>query len=292
MKSRSINWRAQAALQPSLESGTNGELRILTVSTASTPNEIVRLVHVVERRLIRNLWLCATVLWLPLSANGAVTLFSGFDPAAGPSSPRPNANAAAAAFDSAASALGAIALKNLENLTASNATTIVVDPMLNFQFANHSTGYQTIRDADFDSANGYNTTVGGNKWALIYPEISSVATQLDFLFSTPIQAWGTYHTGLGSIPASVSIEFFDGTSNSFPLSGGATGGAGFFGFTDSGRSISKVSWVVRPNPTSGDSIGIDDTRYVLVPEPSTLLLLGIGAINLLSSQRTPRRKVA
>jgi hypothetical protein len=181
-------------------------------------------------------------------------------------------------------------LNSLENLSAGNATTIVVDPVLTFQFVNHATGFQTIRGADYDSTNGYNTTVGGNKWALIFPENSSVATQLDFLFSTPIQAWGTYHTGLGSVTASVSVEFDDGMGNSFPLTGSGSGGAGFFGFTDSGRAISKVSWIVRPNPTSADAIGIDDTRYVLIPEPTSAGLLTGGAILFLWQAQSRRQR--
>jgi len=62
------------------------------------------------------------------------------------------------------------------------------------------------------------------------------------------------------------------------LSPNATTGAQFFGFTDSGASISSVTLnEAGPFTSARDLWAVDDVVYsTTVPEPATLSLLGLG----------------
>ena len=97
---------------------------------------------------------------------------------------------------------------------------------------------------------------------------------LVFTFSSPIQSFGAYLSG---IQLSVeTINFSDGSSQSVPIpqANPSTGGIDFVGFTDSGQQITSVTI-----NAVGDIIGVDDVLYgatVTVPEPATLTMLAIA----------------
>ena len=75
------------------------------------------------------------------------------------------------------------------------------------------------------------------------------------------------------------MNFNDGTSQSLTLPT-IGGGIEFFGFTDSGQSISSLTINVL-----GDIIGVDDVRYVKaadpVPEPTSVAIVGLGGFVLI-----------
>ena len=113
-----------------------------------------------------------------------------------------------------------------------------------------------------------------------------------FSFFFPINSFGAYFTGIGTIAASVTLDFDDGSSQSIPLLGDATGGAAFYGFIDPGRKISFVEINEINAPGSRDIFGIDDMEFAVnppVPVPTTgslgslallLTLLLIGMVTL------------
>src|SRR3954464_15080201 len=59
----------------------------------------------------------------PSGASGAVIMtFTGSDAGAGPADPRPNSNAAALAFDTAAGGLGVVTINNFESVAIQHVT--------------------------------------------------------------------------------------------------------------------------------------------------------------------------
>ena len=103
-----------------------------------------------------------------------------------------------------------------------------------------------------------------------------------FNFNQAIEAFGTYLTGLGTANGELFVLFNDGASQSIPVVGSPSGGAKFFGFTDQGAKIVQVQLELR-NVINGtrDIFSVDDVRFVLVPEPASLVLavgLSLGAL--------------
>jgi hypothetical protein len=121
---------------------------------------------------------------------------------------------------------------------------------------------------------GFNTTAGGQNFYLLDGGTGT------FTFTTAIDAFGMYITGLQTdLVAQETITFSDGSSQTINTPASTGGGGAFMGFTDIGASIVSVSY----NATS-DIVSLDDVRYgnvsSSVPEPSSLLLLGTGLLVL------------
>jgi hypothetical protein len=91
-----------------------------------------------------------------------------------------------------------------------------------------------------------------------------------FTFATPIQSFGAYISGVQLIFTSVTFD--DGAPQSIPvpMPSDTEGGIAFVGFTDAGQAISSVTIV-----TIGDVLGVDDVRYVVIPEPSAVVLVAV-----------------
>src|SRR5690242_16616401 len=114
---------------------------------------------------------CAVVAALALvfgnarHARAAPIVFSGLDIGANSTDPRPNSNAAAAAFDAAAGALGGVNLINFESAPVGNFTSLTVAPGVTASGTDFTgTNQQSIRNSPFGSPDrlfGYNTTSGG-----------------------------------------------------------------------------------------------------------------------------------
>jgi hypothetical protein len=132
---------------------------------------------------------------------------------------------------------------------------------------------------------GGNTTPSGAQYLSLSGGTST------FTFSTPIQTFGAYFTGVQVIE---SFTFSDGSVQEvmIPNGGLSSGGMSFAGMTDFGKSILSVTI----NTTNGtdpclcsDIMGVDDVFFGggSVPEPSTwaLMLLGFGGVGLAVRRR-------
>jgi PEP-CTERM motif-containing protein len=219
----------------------------------------------------------------------ALSIFSLADAGAGPADPRPNSNFAAASFAAAAATLGPINTITFENLPTGFTNPLGVAPgvIATFSGAFDAVSSPSLIGVTTNSSTptvlGYNTTVGGSKYLGFVPQFVASPATLTFSFSTPINAFGAYITGLeDGIAGVVNVQFNDGSPQSFLLSDPIGGGVQFFGFTDAGHAISAVSFVETgvSASSSRDIWGIDDMSFSVTPEPGTLLLLGSSLAGL------------
>ena len=219
---------------------------------------------------------------VPQSALAGIVVYSATDVGAGPGSPTPNASAAAASFDSSVMGESIITFESspvgpFTSLVAAPGVTVTgQDAGGNDLYINDVPNYPSDPALD-----GFNTTPGGANYL---EEMGGSAT---FTFSTPIQYFGAYFTGVQPGFFTDNISFFDGSSEVVNITNPTTflGGVTFVGFTDAGTSISSVT-INTGTPSGADYIGIDDVRYgsMVTPEPATfwmaagmLLLLGLRA---------------
>lgn len=230
--------------------------------------------------------LCA----LALPGQAGPTVYSGADPGANSTDPRPNSVAAAGLFDAAAGGLGAITLLDFESSPLGAFASLTPAPGVTVTGADISGNNQTVLNAPFgvpDNLFGYNTTSGGTQFVSLY------GGTLTFTFADPIQAFGGYFSGLqGDIVGTETLTFSDGNSQTVDIPN-MSGGIAFVGFTDAGMSVSSILLTVH-----GDIVGVDDVRFVKtgqqaggnVPEPGSLaFLVGVGVAGTLLGRRRMRR---
>lgn len=238
-----------------------------------------------------SLSLCTLFVFATVS-NAALVIFSGVDPGANSTDPRPNSNAAAAAFDLAASALGTNNIIDFESAPVGAFTNLTVAPGVTMNGSDVGGSPQTIRNSPFgtpDGLFGYNTTSGGSHF------VSLFGGNLTFSFATPVDAFGAYISGVQL--DGETITFSDGSTQVIPIPNpGPTGGLEFLGFTDAGKMISSITANVQL-ASVGDIVGVDDVRYgvggaAAVPDSGTsVLLFGLGLAGLFFVSRTKLARI-
>jgi hypothetical protein len=211
-------------------------------------------------------------------ASAALVTFSGEDIMPTPSSPHPVSAAAAASFDSAVTALGGGSLVTFESAPLGSFSNLTIAPGVTMNGSDFNSANQTIRNtSNFPPApqlDGYNTTPGGANF------VEMIGGTLTFSFTTPIQAFGAYFSGIQTNFFADTITFSDGTSQTLPIPGAGTsssiGALDFIGFTDVGKSITSVTVNAGSPPNGSDFIGVDDVRFqaVRAPEPASLAIFG------------------
>lgn len=194
----------------------------------------------------------------------ALTTFSAYDPGAGTLASAPNSTAAAAAFDAAVT--GATIVDFEGSLGALSIT---------------GDGYVTNTLLGPAALYGYNTTSGGANFL-------QVAYNTVFNFSTPIESFGAYFTGVQRADATLTYSDGSTVELAMPAAVLSSAGTSFFGFQDIGASITSIDYFTG---VGGDYVGVDDIRYAttssVVPLPAALPLFagGLGALGLLGWRR-------
>lgn len=209
-------------------------------------------------------------------SSGAIVTYQDFDGGVGPGQPTPNSDLAAAAFDADAGAIGTINLIDFETGPSGSFTSprpiaagVVAHPL----GLSSGSGIVSITG---DNIVGFNTTVGGSRYLRVNPGGSNSGIRLQF--TEPIHAFGAYVTGLGTANGDLTAQFTDGSWVILPIVGQEDGGAQFYGFTNEGVAISSL--FIRFQGAAGDVFGLDDIRYVAVPEPASWLLATLGILGL------------
>ncbi len=196
------------------------------------------------------------------SAGAQVVTYTGVD--IGASAPGANAIAARNAF---VSATGGSVMVDWERAS-------VLPTGFSFFGGNQSSAPSCLSNLC-----GNNTTPAGTMFLELY------GAGTTFSFSGGVNYFGGFFGGLQL--TNNTINFFDGSSQSFTIPGSDidNGGFAFAGFTDLNQSIASVTIGV-----GGDIISVDDLIFgttSVVPEPSTyaMMLMGIGAVGFAARRR-------
>lgn len=207
---------------------------------------------------------------------GGVIVFTGKDIGASMGSSRPNSAAAAANFKFALAELGTPTLVDFELAPLGAFNNLLLAPGVTIDGVDGTSGSdQKVLDHPFNPTDkwyGYNTSPGGLKF------VGLSGGNITFTFAEGVQAFGGYLTGLQNFGGTRNFSFNDGTPRLLEIPGpGGDGGAVFFGFTDTGMTITSVTINV-----PGDYVSIDDILFVKAPEPSSALAaaIAVGVVSL------------
>lgn len=221
-------------------------------------------------------------------ASAGIVTYTGEDVVATTTSAHPLSAAAAASFDAAVAGLGTGSLVTFEGASLGAFSNLTIAPGVTIDGTDLNGDNQTIRDTSnspgFPTLDGYNTTAGGSTFVEIE------GGTLTFTFSTGVEAFGAYLSGVQDFFPAESITFSDGASESIAVpeagTSGSVGALDFVGFTDVGKSITSITINAGSATTGADFIGIDDVRFLTVPtvtatpEPGSIWLTVAGLVAL------------
>jgi hypothetical protein len=210
--------------------------------------------------------------------------FVGFDNGANSNQPRPNSNAAQAAFSAA---VGPTTLVTFESLPLGGFSSITIAPGVTLSDPGGGLDIRNVSAGSPDALFGYNTTAGGSQF-VGYPGSN---TTVHFAFTTPINSFGAYFTGIQSqASGQETLTFNDGSTETInlPNTSMPNGGASFVGFFDPGASITGVDITMFNDITGIDDVQFGNGAAAATPEPSTLALLGLGIAGLAGWRRWRR----
>lgn len=217
--------------------------------------------------------LLVTLVFAVIPARADLVVYSASDQGAGWGDPRPNSEAIAAQFDSAAAALGGSSSATFEPSPLGSFSTLTAALGVTVRGASNffPTSIEATNTPALTTILGYNTTHAGSHY--LYFAGGSVT----FHFASGVEAWGAYISGIQY--SDETITFNDGQDRSVQIPGLSfdQGGIAFVGFTDAGKSIRSVTINAVHDI---EYLGIDDARFTpqSVPEPSSVWLAVIGGV--------------
>jgi len=130
-----------------------------------------------------------------------------------------------------------------------------------------------LKVLDVEWYGNHNTTPGGSRYLSADTDISYQSSEVSFTFDFPVSAFGLY---LIDIEESVVLTI-NGNNYTVPANGNA--GESYFGIiTDSLFTLVHMDMGVEDSHTS-----MDDIAYI--PEPATIMLLGLGSLALIRRKR-------
>ncbi|MCP4117682.1 MAG: PEP-CTERM sorting domain-containing protein [Desulfobacteraceae bacterium] len=134
------------------------------------------------------------------------------------------------------------------------------------------------------------------RWATSGTKYWETNSNFNITFSTAISAFGFYGTDIGDFGGEVILNYTNGTTQTIGIGNtiGATDGSVlYFGFCEDEKDLAFNS-ISFSNTNGRDWFGFDDmtigiheqiTQYEPTPEPSTVLLVGIGLAGLVGYSR-------
>jgi hypothetical protein len=224
-------------------------------------------------KVTRYLAAAAVVLLATYAMAGTITPYTGSDDGAPTTGPFPNSSAAQATFLTAAgptttSGFGSLAVGVYTPFTLAPGVTV------NWSAPNFGNGFSGI--SNFTNGNLYGfcvTPPGCTQW------FGSPGGTATYSFAKPITAFGLWLTGVQTVfTTTFTLTFNDGTAQTLNLPINTNGGTSYYGFTDT-ASFSNITITNLSNDAWGQDLVSYSTQST-VPEPSSLLLLGSGALGL------------